>query len=466
MRRRRCYAESRAERGEQVLKRGRSRAAIPRLRHEQVVEKFVDYHFGRLSPEMNIAIERHVRSCARCKREGLTHAANERKGAARQLRGVRGGKPLLSRRTRNILFALLVIAIAQLVVYQIINGRAGAFISLLSLSSPNTGQITSTQGPVVALRPDGAFPLVTTNASAIALSSDDKRIAIAQTSPKRVIAVWDIASKKVTVSLPWPDATAPTSIAWSADGSRLAAVDGSQILVWDVGSGSVLWQLSVPTAPAMRVYDIGQQTIIARPDPASAFASGALAWGADGALNAAPVGALGPVGVSTPQAPVVGMWSSAGSHLFAGSGGASLVGASASDAKAGVALLDWSPDGKYLLWGALSQPVAVGVAQSAKATSHPPDSVVGQLAQRIAQAGGSANALVWFAPVGKLVAVCDQTIPGAHIEMIVIATGRVAYRLDEVCTGMTAHSAVWSSSGANFYVVPPSSPVESYTIPS
>ncbi len=448
-----------------VFKRGRSRAAIPRLRHEQVVEKFVEYHFGRLSPEMNLAIERHVRSCQRCKREGLTNAANERKGAARQLQGVRGGKPLISRRTRNVLFTLLLIAIVQLLVYQIVNGRAGAFISLLSQGSSGSAQIPSTQAPVVKLSPGGAFPLVTSGASAIALSPDDKRIAIAETNPKRVVAIWDIASQKIVASLSWPNATASTSIAWSADGSRLAAADGEQIIVWNVGSGAVLWQLSVPAAPAMRVYDVGQQVVIARPDPASAFASGALAWGADGALNAAPAGALGPVGVSTPQSPVVGMWSSAGSHLFAGSAGAALVGASTSDTKAGVTLLDWSPDGAYLLWGALAQPVAIGAAQSAKTASHPPDNVVSQLAERIAQHGGAADALVWFAPAGKLVAICDQTTPGAHIQMISIALGQVVYQLDEACAGMTAHSALWSSSGTSFYVVPPSSPVESYTIP-
>ena len=88
------------------MKRGRKRRPIPRLQHEQVVEIFVDYHFGRLSPEMNTAVERHVRSCARCKREGMTNAANERKGAVRRLRGVRGGKPLLGRRARNVVLIL------------------------------------------------------------------------------------------------------------------------------------------------------------------------------------------------------------------------------------------------------------------------------------------------------------------------------------------------------------------------
>lgn len=447
-----------------MLKRGHARGAIPRLRHEQVVESFVDYHFGRLSPEMNLAIERHVRSCSRCKREGLNRAANERKGAVRQLRGVRGGKPLLRRRTRNILLVLLLALVAQVLVYQVVNGRASALVSLLSGGHADGALAPVDQSPAVMLRSTTAFPLITTGATAIALSPDDKRLAVAGGDGQRSVALWDIAAQKVISTLPWSGATPPTTLAWSGDGARLAAADGGQISVWDTSAGALLWQFGIPSAPAMRVYDVAQQDVIGRPDPASAFNGGALVWGADGSLTAAPEGALGPIGVSTPQAPVVGMWSSAGSHIFAGTGGSAQVGASADDAKRGVALLDWSPGGRYLLWGSLAQPIAVGAAATAKTASHPPDSVVGQLATHVAQSG--AAAVVWFAPVGKRVAICDQTTTGAHITIVEIATGHADYQLGDTCDGLTTYSALWSSTGTSFYVVPTKGPVETYTIPA
>ena len=414
---------------------------------------------------MNTAVERHVRSCARCKREGMTNAANERKGAVRRLRGVRGGKPLLGRRARNVVLILTLLLAAQVLVYQVINGRAAALVSLLSNNAGNGGDGGS-QLPAVTLRSTNAFPLITSGASAIALSSDNKELAVAGGDGRREVVVWDVAQDKSLLTLAWSGATPPTSIAWSEDGSRLAAADGSQLVIWDLTSGATLWQLTLPAAPAMRVYDVTQQVVVGRPDPASAFASGALAWGADGDLAAAPEGALGPVGVSTPQAPVVGMWSSAGSHIFAGDNASALVGASDADTKSGVALLDWSPGGRYLLWGALSQPIAVGAAASSKPASQPPDSVVARLAGQIAQAGANASALAWFAPVGKRVAICDQTTTGAHVSLVDIATGHTVYQLGELCDGMTTHSALWSSDGANFYIIPAKGPVEIYAIPA
>ena len=447
-----------------MLKRGRTRVAIPRLNHEQVVEHFVDYHFGRLSPAMNKAIERHVRSCARCKREGLTNAANERKGAVRRLRSVRGGKPLLGRRGRNWVMFLTLILLMQVVIYEVANGRASALVSLLS--QDRSAQVNAGAGPPTALSPTNALPLITDGSSAIALSPNDQQLAVAGGDAQHTVTVWDIASDKVVSTLSWNGSSAPASIAWSADGSRLAATDGSQMVIWDLASGATLWQLAIPGAPAMRVYDVAQQVIVDRPNPATAFSGGGLVWGTDGTLSAAPAGALGPVGISTPQAPVVGMWSAAGSHIFAGGSGAALVGSSPTDAAHGVVLLDWSPGGHYLLWGALTQPIAVGSAKDSRTASQPPDSVVAALATRIATAGGGASAIVWFAPVGKRVAVCDQTSASARIQIIEIATAHVSYTLDEPCVGLTTHSAFWSSTGKALYVVPAKGPIEIYTIPA
>lgn len=412
---------------------------------------------------MNTAIERHVRSCARCKREGLRNAASERKGSLRQLRSVRGGKPLLGRRGRNWIIFLTTVLLLQVVIYQVANGKAGAFVSLFSRSGPQVSLAGDTTPPI-SLSSANAFPLVTSGATAIALSPDDKQLAVAGGDSQHNITIWDISTQKPATTLQWSDSTPPGALAWSADGSMLAAADGAQVNIWTVANGASVWQFPLPAAPAMRVYDVSQQGVVSRPDPANAFNAGALAWGSDGALNSAPGGALGPADISKPQSPVVGMWTSAGSHIFAGSGGAAMVGTSDADAKAGATLIDWAPDGRFLLWGALSRGIALNGAQPTNGQSSPPDSVVGELAARVGHAGAGAEALVWFGPLGKLVAVCDKSTPGAHVQIIEISTGHVKYQLGETCASLTVHSAVWSSTGATFYITSAKDPVAVYNI--
>ncbi|HEY7982858.1 MAG TPA: zf-HC2 domain-containing protein [Ktedonobacterales bacterium] len=71
----------------------------------------VDYHFGRLSPEMNAAVEQHVRSCERCQAEGLRHLATEKRSALRLARrgpqGRSGGLP----RVIALIAALVLLAL-------------------------------------------------------------------------------------------------------------------------------------------------------------------------------------------------------------------------------------------------------------------------------------------------------------------------------------------------------------------
>jgi Putative zinc-finger len=73
-----------------VARRG-SKQDGPRLSHRSVRAHMMDYHFGRLSPEMNAAIEQHVRSCETCRAEGMTHLASEKRAAVRLGRAGSGG---------------------------------------------------------------------------------------------------------------------------------------------------------------------------------------------------------------------------------------------------------------------------------------------------------------------------------------------------------------------------------------
>lgn len=465
-----------------MFRGSKARGATPRLSHEEVVACFVDYHFGRLSPEMNRAVEQHVRGCARCKREGLQRAAMERQVAARKLKGVRGGKPPISQRGRRLIFILLTLVLAQIIAYQLVNGRAGAFLSLLAQGRLGAAQPNLSQPAPIALSTNQKYPLATAGAASLALSADGKLLAVAQPATqgeRPTVTIWSAASMTRLAALPWPGANAsavPSSLAWSSDDSRLAGEDGAQIVIWAMSgggsSGSVLWQLQTPAAPAMRVYDVTQQAIVQQPDPATAFGHGPLVWGPDGSVGAAPAGAAGTSGVTGPQTPVISPWSTAGAHIFGGASGSApagdaLIGSSDSDTQRGASMLNWSPDGRYLLWGALSLPVTS--AAHGGSAGQAPDSLAAQVAAQVGQAGGKADALLWFAPDGTRVVACSraggpQTKTPAQVYDV--ATGDLIATLSDTCAGLGVHSAVWDGAGKLFTIIPPSGPIETYTMPN
>jgi hypothetical protein len=71
----------------------------------------VDYHFGRLSPEMNAAIEQHVRTCDQCRTEGLVRLATEKRVAARD--GYKGR----SNRSLRVVALLATLVLLALMLY-------------------------------------------------------------------------------------------------------------------------------------------------------------------------------------------------------------------------------------------------------------------------------------------------------------------------------------------------------------
>jgi putative zinc finger protein/WD40 repeat protein len=447
------------------MSRGKTQS---RLTHEEVVERFVDYHFGRLSPTMNRAVEAHIRSCPRCKREGMNRAASERQAANRKLRRVRGGKPLLSPRARLIVLAIAVLITAQLVLMQVTRGQAKPLLSLVGEwraqdAAPALG------GPPIALSASGRLPDTTAGASAIALSASGKALAVAQGGAHPGVSLWNPNTRSRIVVLPWTPQDAPASLAWSADGSLLAAASPTQIVIWSVAEPRIVWRLSLPASPAVRVYDVSQQAIIASPEPATVFSDGPLAWGADGSLTPAPAGAAGPTSITSPQTPVVGFWSSEGAHLFGDGHGSVHLGVTAADVLRGVSLLDWSPDGRYLMWASLNMPISGDGASSASA---PPDEVVQALAKRVLATSKSTSApdqndaLLWFAPNASRVAVCDRTRANAGMLIYDIASGAVAATLDVSCAGLSAHAAQWTADGSRLFIASARGPIAVYIAPT
>jgi hypothetical protein len=88
----------------------------------------VDYHFGRLSSQMNDAVERHVRSCEICQREGLVHLATQKREAVRT---VRRGLRNRGRGVRLRLIALLaaLALLAMILLYASDHGYLATWLS-------------------------------------------------------------------------------------------------------------------------------------------------------------------------------------------------------------------------------------------------------------------------------------------------------------------------------------------------
>jgi hypothetical protein len=116
-----------------VKRREVDRRPIPRLSHDEAVGHLLEYTFGRLSPRMNAAVEAHVRGCVICQRQGLSHAATEKRVMDRRLRRIKPGRSRgLSRRARALILVLVVIIVLQLLV---IEGLRGALPFKLPFSN-------------------------------------------------------------------------------------------------------------------------------------------------------------------------------------------------------------------------------------------------------------------------------------------------------------------------------------------
>ena len=435
------------------------------------MDRLVDYHFGRLSPEMNAAVEIHVRDCDVCQRQGLVHAPTEKRQIMRRLRRVRPARALVSRRGRTVLLLLIVLLIVQLVVFEIIT--QGALFALFSGGASRPGApaptaaataLTATPAPA-ALASSLTFDTASTGAAALAVSPDGKIAASAGPSNSGLaIQLWSVSSGKLVGTLDWPGDAVPGTLAWSADSTHLAAADGGIVVAWTVATGGLLWNLQLPAAPAVRVYDVQAGSVIDRPDPAATFANGAArVFGADGKLAPAPASA-GIPGVG--QSAAVGLWQAAGSHVFAPTKGSAAVGISSDDAAHRLSLLNWSRDGRFLLWAAVSQPVVVSADA---AHGGPPNALAARLATTVAGASSAASGdgLAWFSPDGRDMVICDRTASSAPLRVYDIASQRVLATLATLasgCDGLTTASLAWLPGATGFALAAPGKPVALYPL--
>jgi hypothetical protein len=112
-----------------------------------VVELLVDYHLGRLNPALNRAIEMHVAQCPLCQLQGLTHTGTEKRVIQRRIRKAKPmRRRLISRRGRVVLFLLVVLLLAQVVLYELFIVHAHFFGQVISPVAPALRSMLSIAG--------------------------------------------------------------------------------------------------------------------------------------------------------------------------------------------------------------------------------------------------------------------------------------------------------------------------------
>ncbi len=431
----------------------------------------MDYHFGRLSPELNAAVERHARSCAICQREGLVHLATQKREAVRLSRR---SVQMHSQKRRLIRLFELGFTICLLLLFVPVIALP-AYRQRLPWFSSHTGSHVPTRTATIAptptptlLAPAVTFAPESSGSVAAALSPNGKLVALATVqNGAPVVAIWNASAGKQAQVMPYAFSVVPGVLAWSPDGTRLAAANGTTVMVWDVASGTQLWSIILPQSSALRVYDVQAGGVAQRPVPAVVFAQSPFAqWSANGQIAPAPANAAGLAGVAMPNGPIVGLWQVAGSHMFAVGAGQVYVGISSADASARVALLTWSPDNRYLLWGSFARPVAAGQSGTpAPGAVQPPDAVAQALAAHVA-ASAHGDALLWFAPNGAWVAFCDRTVHAAPLVLAVPDQTQPLEQIPGACDGLTASALTWRADSSGFVLAASTRAVASYTIPA
>ena len=425
------------------------------LPHAEAARLLVDYHFGRLSPERSAAVEAHVRTCGTCQREGLDHAYTQQQIAMRRLDSVRATRPTPHGR-HAMLFLAAALAIAAL-----LSLGVAQFASWAGRVGSGT---TSVPAALVAHM---SLALSTTGAAGVTSDPSGNLLAVANVGSTATVTIWQAHSGLLVRTLAWPGSAAPASLAWSPDGRELVASDGKVVGMWSLASGTLTWAEDVPTAISAAIYVASTGQIASLPPLAQDLAQHAfLQWGADSSLLPAPAGAAAPLGATLPGGALVGMWRATGTHLVSLPGGAVAVGDWSTSAAGD---LDWSPDGRFVLWSRVVQSVALPPAPGqAEAQGAPtPNPPLAAVAARLA-ARGTGDALAWFTPDGRALALCDRSSTGASLQVIDLKSTRVQYSLGGACDGLAVTSAAWLAGASpqvwTLALAQPNHPVQEFAV--
>jgi hypothetical protein len=426
------------------------------LTHEEALRLLVDYHFNRLPAEASAKIEDHIRSCAACQREGLGHARTERHSALRQLASVRPARRRrLPRSSRRGIVGAGVLCVAVVVTLGVITHR----VTL----TPGQGD-TLGQAPAPLLAAQVPLPLRTSGAAAVAADPSDHIVAVAGTySGTPNITLFSATDGQTIRTLAWPGSGVPTALAWAPDGTVLAASDGALVADLDTSTPTPRWTHSAPTSGTASIFLARNGAVASTPNLTDGLASNAfLQWGADGQLIPAPIGAAEPLGAASANGPLVGAWRARGTH-FSLHGADVFAGMDPPAAKSHHIALDWSPDGRYLLYSIPSQHVAMPDASGSAAQqgAPPPDAILVRILRRLQQAK-QGDGFAWFAGTGKRLAVCDRTSTGAALQVYDLGSSRLIAALPGVCDGLEVTSVAWLSHSNVLLIALPGQPVREY----
>ncbi len=437
----------------------RRKPVVSTLTHHEATRLLVDYHFGRLSPEQSSAVEAHVRTCTICRQEGLDHAPTEHHAALRRLVSVRGARPAPRVRPRALVIALLIATAALLILGTL---RIGP--GLL-----DSGRASMPPPQLVART---LLPLNTVSATGVASDPGGSLLAVTTSSPTTIL-LSQANSGLLAQQLSWPGSGTPATLAWSPNGHYLAATDGAMVAIWSVpGPPSAsrlhavrLWVHAVPQSPSAAVYAVNNGQVVDTPDLATQLAQHAfLAWESDGTLSPAPDGAAAPIDAAAEGGPLVGMWRMGGTQLVPQPGGQVGVGSRATDTP-NAGDLDWSPDDNFVLWSRVVQPVALSssTANSAAPGAPPPDEPLAVVADHLA-ARGSGDALAWFTPDGRAIALCDPSSAGAALQIVDLDSDLPIYTLPGACAGLSVTRATWLADGTTLVLALHDQTVQEYPI--
>lgn len=445
-----------------MRERRRKKAPIPVLSHREAAQHLLDYSLGRLEPALNAAMEQHVRSCSVCQRQGLSHVPTEKREIARKLARVRPTqRRRISRRGQVIMLVLTVIVIAQLGVYRLTSAPHSATSGIPFFNPPSVFN-PSAKKP---LKPSFTFGNDSEDTRTLSVSPDGTMVAGAvRIGTTSQVLIWKVTNGSLAARFTWPHSALPGALAWSLDGAYLAGADGASVVVWKVASGKERWDAQLPAAPAVQIYDANTGDPVSSLDPSSTFKNGALLlWASNGKLTPAPAGAAGATGIVAPGTPLVGLWQVTGSHVYQDAGGTLRVGLSPLDIAAHHALLTWSPDGQYVLWATVSQPVAVAASGSGSSGVAPPDATVADIISSDVKAA-STDLLVWFSPDGSTLLQCDRSQQAAGLQVEQVSTGHVLAAIPGICDSLNIGSVAWLSPGSSFVVAIGGHPLERYAL--
>lgn len=389
-----------------------------RLDHSAARGQLLGYLYGRLSAADDARIAAHTRACAQCRAEGLHHLATERMHAMQQRAKPRRNSASPLTIALSVLLAALV-GLAGLLLYGgVRNGALHALISPATTGAQAGTTLASTSptptAAPVALK--AADSVGDKDIVALAASPDGKTLAIA-TNPNGANTggvVLFQAGKQIARLLGFEGFQAPGTLAWSPDGKFLAASGNLTLFIWNVATG-VATTVRLPASPGTDSYIFDwQNQRSAGSVPATIFAATGFAqWGTGGAVTAAPVGAAGASNVPALGSPIIALWSGqSGTRIFRDSTNTTLIGVSDADHSAHAAMLRWSPDDRYLLWGYPRLPVSAILLSAASGPTPgatavgAPDTAFGALVARLGQATDpNATAIIWPAPDGQTLAI-------------------------------------------------------------